>query len=240
MLPCSPTGSDFLQRTWGQVRMGFGREQQPSRLKCVIFKRKGLTIRSLNRSPNFFLFLIFFPPNLSPAAGWLQWNRKLWAILAPATWMPSSSVLGKGWGFFWRAWGVSGDASDKRAEVVINTLLRAGFLRAQQGQPWVWRCRILLEAWSGLLCWRYNPSLDDVVGNLLWVSRPWVENWLLSVPSPISKSSWQREGVSPGHPTHSMAALLQHPNPPLFIHCNNAGESQHHVQLWLEKRLRII
>lgn len=63
---------------------------------------------------------------------------------------------------------MSGDAFDERAGVGNNTLPGAGFPRAQQGQPSVWRWGMVLEACrTGLRSWRYNPNLDDVVGNLL-------------------------------------------------------------------------
>lgn len=63
---------------------------------------------------------------------------------------------------------MSGDVFDKRADVVNSTLLGAGFLRAQQGQPLVWRWGMLLEAFrTGLRSWRYNPKFDDVVESLM-------------------------------------------------------------------------
>lgn len=56
----------MLRLSAGKLRQrahGSGREQQPSRLTCAIFKRKPLTISSENRNPNSFFFY-FFPPKL--------------------------------------------------------------------------------------------------------------------------------------------------------------------------------
>lgn len=62
---------------------------------------------------------------------------------------------------------MSGDAFDKRADVVNITHLGDGFPRAHTF-PTVLEWGMVLEALgTDLRSWRYNPNLDDVVGNLL-------------------------------------------------------------------------
>lgn len=105
-----------------------------------------------------YYFLLFSSPNLSPAAAWLQWDCELWAGFVPATEMPTSSVLRGGWRFLWKAWGVTGDAFDKRADV-NSTVLGAAFPRAQSlscsvhllPHRWIQHCvQLWLEQSSGI------------------------------------------------------------------------------------------